>query len=805
MSSSSPASLHLSIMTTAPQPTSQPTSSTRASVNPTEVGWQFVPQYYTFVNKQPHRLHCFYTKNSTFSHGTEGEDTKPCYGQHEINQKILSLGYDNCKVFINSVDAMSSAGNGIIIQVIGEMSNRGEPWKKFVQTFFLAEQPNGYFVLNDIFKFLKEETMAEDEEEEAEAAEDASAQATQLDQVEETIIAPQPVVAQVDPVPVSYEPEVPAEQPAPEPVPVSPQVVEREPTPLPGEAPAEPAHVNGVNGHSSDVAESVEEEKPEETPAVEAEPEPVTTIPEPSPAPIPDTPAPVKVPSPVPAPQPAVQPAPAPAPAPQTLAAPTPPPKAPSPAPAPQGPKTWATLAATNNKKWGSVASDAKGVSAAAPTTPSAASPIPKAANGTRSHEHPNYTAASTVNIAQCFVKSVTENVIEQTMRDALTQRFGPIKELEIIRNRACAFLEFTTVEAARKAIVASLPPGQGGEGGIRLEGKPGINNLPPRIIVETRKERGERPAPRPRTGPPGEGRGIPGVQGTDGKPGGQVGRGRGSFRGRGAPPKLSNPHNVSESKVAENAVPMFAATVQPPALSLFSSSALPALHEAFYETRTDPDLPDDSIVSVLDDSATPEQSTTGTTTGPTLVVPDNRYLALAHRVLHIQSPTIQTTYLRCPPRGARLGITLPWLHLQVRNLEKEWSFEVGVVDVRGREGRIRCSTFQPIPILYPAHPTLIHLPFKFPEIGPATRTLWTTVDVYLPPLLSHLSSPAHLRPTDDDSGPPGTVTPFAAFSHVSYVQVYANCRLRRIWMSRDGDPDGPSGAWELKLYAASP
>ena len=52
-----------------------------STVNPSEVGWQFVPQYYTFVNKHPNRLHCFYTKASTFIHGTEGEDGKPCLGQ----------------------------------------------------------------------------------------------------------------------------------------------------------------------------------------------------------------------------------------------------------------------------------------------------------------------------------------------------------------------------------------------------------------------------------------------------------------------------------------------------------------------------------------------------------------------------------------------------------------------------------------------------------------------------------------------------------------------------------------------------
>jgi len=66
-----------------PNMSSSTVSSTiHQNVVPSEVGWQFVPQYYTFVNKQPNRLHCFYTKSSTFVHGTEGEECKPCYGQH---------------------------------------------------------------------------------------------------------------------------------------------------------------------------------------------------------------------------------------------------------------------------------------------------------------------------------------------------------------------------------------------------------------------------------------------------------------------------------------------------------------------------------------------------------------------------------------------------------------------------------------------------------------------------------------------------------------------------------------------------
>jgi hypothetical protein len=98
-----------------------------------------------------------------------------------------------------------------------------------------------------------------------------------------------------------------------------------------------------------------------------------------------------------------------------------------------------------------------------------------------------------------------------------LTQRFGPVKELEIVRSKACAFLEFTTLDAAKRAIATSLPMSQGGEGGIRIDVGDGAQA---RITIETRKERGERPPPRPRGGAP---------------PNGDM---RGGFRGRGGPPR---------------------------------------------------------------------------------------------------------------------------------------------------------------------------------------------------------------------------------------------------------------------------
>lgn len=56
------------------------------------------------------------------------------------------------------------------VVVLGEMQTHEQPSRKFIQTFVLAEQPSGFFVLNDVFRFLKEEYIGEAEYEAAVAA-----------------------------------------------------------------------------------------------------------------------------------------------------------------------------------------------------------------------------------------------------------------------------------------------------------------------------------------------------------------------------------------------------------------------------------------------------------------------------------------------------------------------------------------------------------------------------------------------------------------------------------------------------------
>ncbi|KAJ5580946.1 hypothetical protein N7450_007247 [Penicillium hetheringtonii] len=147
--------------------TATPTTEQKSDIPKDEVGWFFVEQYYTTMSRNPDKLHLFYSRRSQLVFGTEAESVPVAIGTKAINDKIKQLDFQDCKVRVLNVDSQASFDN-ILVTVIGEISNKSEPSRKFIQTFVLAQQPNGYYVLNDIFRYLVEE---EDEIiEEAEAA-----------------------------------------------------------------------------------------------------------------------------------------------------------------------------------------------------------------------------------------------------------------------------------------------------------------------------------------------------------------------------------------------------------------------------------------------------------------------------------------------------------------------------------------------------------------------------------------------------------------------------------------------------------
>ena len=139
----------------------------------------------------------------------------------------------------------------------------------------------------------------------------------------------------------------------------------------------------------------------------------------------------------------------------------------------------------------------------------------------------------------------------------------------------------------------------------------------------------------------------------------------------------------------------MFSRSFQPSIVSLFSSTGSDPF-TGLWTVQKDDALPEDSFIHLLND----ETSLPPPPRDQNLVSDDDanssrQTTRLDQTVLHIQSPTLPTTYIRCPSLDSDLHLKHPWLHFQVKRLDREWSFEVGIVDHAGREGVIRCSTFK--------------------------------------------------------------------------------------------------------------
>uniref|UniRef100_A0A8C8F7C0 GTPase activating protein (SH3 domain) binding protein 1 n=1 Tax=Oncorhynchus tshawytscha TaxID=74940 RepID=A0A8C8F7C0_ONCTS len=157
------------------------------------VGREFVRQYYTLLNQAPDYLHRFYGKNSSYVHGgldNNGKPVESVYGQSEIHKKVLALNFRDCHTKIRHVDAHATLNEGVVVQVMGELSNDMQPMRKFMQTFVLAPEgtvTNKFYVHNDVFRYQDEVFGDSDSEPPEESDED-------VEEMEERV--PSPEVAQ---------------------------------------------------------------------------------------------------------------------------------------------------------------------------------------------------------------------------------------------------------------------------------------------------------------------------------------------------------------------------------------------------------------------------------------------------------------------------------------------------------------------------------------------------------------------------------------------------------------------------------
>lgn len=204
----------------------------------------------------------------------------------------------------------------------------------------------------------------------------------------------------------------------------------------------------------------------------------------------------------------------------------------------------------------------------------------------------------------------------------------------------------------------------------------------------------------------------------------------------------------------------------QPSVLSIFSSaSSHPTLLAS--RLRASTAFPSDSFISLVRDATDEEEQvlvwhgTEGSARDMKGKGKEVERGNLRSRVLHLQAPDIKSTSIRlgAPTRGAEgLGVSLPFLHLAVKDLGHLFFFDVCVRDERGQLAMIRASTWQvsaPNSSLFrsptdpfPCTDYTQSLPEnrQSPSHAPPATTLPSTI-----------SSPAHAL---DDRDPPSSPAP---------------------------------------------
>ncbi|XP_066348241.1 nuclear transport factor 2-like [Miscanthus floridulus] len=140
-----------------PAAAAAPAAAASGSPPPAQVvGNAFVHQYYNILHQSPELVYRFYQEASRLGRpagtGADGMDTVTT--MDAINEKIVSMGIDRAE--IKAVDAQESLCGGVAVLVMGHLTGRNGVSREFVQSFFLAPQEKGYFVLNDILRYVGE-------------------------------------------------------------------------------------------------------------------------------------------------------------------------------------------------------------------------------------------------------------------------------------------------------------------------------------------------------------------------------------------------------------------------------------------------------------------------------------------------------------------------------------------------------------------------------------------------------------------------------------------------------------------------
>ncbi|XVE99036.1 hypothetical protein REPUB_Repub03eG0161900 [Reevesia pubescens] len=86
----------------------------------------------------------------------DGDSSKSASAMLEIHTMVMSLNFT--AIEIKTINSLVSWNGGVLVMISGSVKIKDSNGRrKFVQTFLLAPEEKGYFVLNDIFQFIDDE------------------------------------------------------------------------------------------------------------------------------------------------------------------------------------------------------------------------------------------------------------------------------------------------------------------------------------------------------------------------------------------------------------------------------------------------------------------------------------------------------------------------------------------------------------------------------------------------------------------------------------------------------------------------
>lgn len=137
------------------------TAAPPTTPSPEMVGNAFVEQYYHILHHSPELVYRFYQESSVISRPDSNGVMTSVTTMKGINEKILSLNFKEFKAEIKTADAQKSHKEGVTVLVTGCLTGKDNLRRKFAQSFFLAPQDNGFFVLNDVFRYVEDPEPSE--------------------------------------------------------------------------------------------------------------------------------------------------------------------------------------------------------------------------------------------------------------------------------------------------------------------------------------------------------------------------------------------------------------------------------------------------------------------------------------------------------------------------------------------------------------------------------------------------------------------------------------------------------------------